>query len=130
MIQPGSISDEVLSSLDLFPSFATAAGLSDDLPEHDGQSLLSTLGGLASPQPRTLLWQTGAHAELGRKSWLAYREGPLIYLSSPKDGEFLFDLSKDPNETTNLKKELPEDLLRLIEAALFRARQLRKSSKD
>jgi hypothetical protein len=45
-----------------------------------------------------MLWMTGAHAELGRKSWLAYREGYLKYLQTPKEGDFLFDLSQDPNE--------------------------------
>ncbi|MEM6916767.1 MAG: hypothetical protein AAF491_09400, partial [Verrucomicrobiota bacterium] len=115
---PGTVSDEVVWSLDLFPAFARAAGVTEDLPLHDGEDLLKRLEEEESGSPRSFLWQTGAHAELGRKSWIAYREGSLKYLSSPADGEFLFDLANDPHETSDLKEEMPDEFQRLKGAAL------------
>ncbi|MEM1441528.1 MAG: sulfatase-like hydrolase/transferase [Verrucomicrobiota bacterium] len=119
---PGTVSDEMLWSLDLFPAFCRVAGVVEELPLHDGEDLLQRLDQGAANTPRSFLWQTGAHAELGRKSWVAYREGSLKYLSSPADGEFLFDLANDPNETTNLKESKKNDFLRLKEAALSQSK--------
>ena len=56
---------------------------------------------------REIFWQTGSHEELGRSGWKAFRQGSWKYLQTP-DEEFLFDLGKDPNETTNLRCKLPE----------------------
>ncbi|MEM7602574.1 MAG: sulfatase-like hydrolase/transferase, partial [Verrucomicrobiota bacterium] len=127
-VEPGIVSDAVVSSLDFFPSFCEAAGITETLPLHDGTSLFPILKGEPGNNTRQLLWQTGAHAELGRKSWLALRDGPLKYLSSPQEGEFLFNLEADPNETLNLRETQPNDFFRLKETALKRARVLRQSA--
>lgn len=122
-IKPGTASDDPLISLDLFPSFCEVAGVTGELPVHDGKSLVEGLDGQPGVPARKFLWQTGSHAELGRKPWIAYRDDQLKYVSSPEEGEFLFDLSKDPHETSDLKEEQPGDFLRLKEAALFSARE-------
>lgn len=117
-IAPETEADEVLWSIDLFPTFCEIAGA--DLPEEnlDGESVLNILmGESGESEPRTMLWETGSHAELGRKGWRALREGDLKYLHSPKDGEFLFDLSSDPYEETNLKDKRAEDFEMLKEKA-------------
>lgn len=129
-IKPGSVSDDVLVSLDLFPSFCEVAGVNEELPVHDGTSLVDVLENQPGNPSRKFLWQTGSHAELGRKSWIAYRDGSLKYLNSPKEGEFLFNLSEDPNETADLKTDMPEEFLRLKEAALFTAREYRRFAED
>ncbi|MDF1826200.1 MAG: sulfatase-like hydrolase/transferase [Verrucomicrobiales bacterium] len=127
-ITPGSTSDALFWSLDLFPSFSEAAGIEPgDLPLHDGESLLTAIRGEHSPKERQLLWQTGAHSELDRKPWVAYREGTHKYLSSPEEGEFLFNLSNDPNETTDLKNEKPELFRQLRDTALSKAADYRET---
>lgn len=127
-IEPGTVSDELLWALDFFPSFCEAAGLEDGLPPVDGESFLKKLAGEGSGTARKMLWQTGAHEELGRKSWMAYRDGSLKYVSAPGEGEFLFDLDADPNEASDLREARSADFLRLKEAALFRAREYRRSA--
>lgn len=116
-IAPGITSNAPLWSLDLFPSFCEAAEIERETIKQDGKSLLGVLAGEQPNSERQFLWQTGAHSELGRKPWLAFRTGPYKYLSSPDDGEFLFNVLEDPNETNDLKQE---------QAALFR--QLKKTA--
>ncbi len=127
VIEAGSRSDDLLWSLDLFPSFCELAGIEPAGLPLDGESLVSVLRGEKGrpTQARKLLWQTGSHAELGRKSWLAYREGELKYLNSPKDGEFLFDLKADPYEETDLKSAKPEVFQQLKARAENLASELR-----
>lgn len=59
---------------------------------------------------------------------MASREGPLKYVSTPGEGEFLFDLDADPNEESDLKEIRSSEFLRLKEAALYRAREYRRSA--
>jgi arylsulfatase A len=56
MIKPGGVSDEVVSSLDLLPTFCALAGGS--LPQHtlDGTDLSGFLKGQALSRTRPLLW--------------------------------------------------------------------------
>lgn len=119
-IEAGSINGDLLSSLDLFPGFCELAGVATDGIAHlDGSSFVPNLkASAATSEPRKMLWMTGAHEELGRKGWLAYREGNLKYLQTPADGEFLFDLSDDPNEKKSLLESRPETASRLKSAAL------------
>lgn len=42
-IKPGTVSDEILCSLDFFASFCEAAGLEENLPRHDVESFLEKL---------------------------------------------------------------------------------------
>ena len=106
-IKPGSESDEVLWALDLFPTFCEVAGVeATEIENIDGSSLLPVITGESesAKKDRTLLWETGTHAELGRKGWRALRSGDLKYLQTPDEGEFLFDLGADPLEQTDLKE--------------------------
>lgn len=115
-IEPGQQNDDLIWSLDFFPTFCDLAGieLGESLPL-DGSSFAPLLQGEQQdlPESRKMLWMTGAHAELERKSWLAYRDGDLKYLNSPQEGEFLFNLKEDPNEQENLSSDRPEDFRRL-----------------
>ena len=131
VFEAGRESDAPLISLDLFPTFCEIAEVEPNAGHIlDGTSFLSHLKNEeAASHTRAFLWQTGAHSELGRKSWLAYREGDWKYLSSPKDGEFLFHLSEDPNEKTDRKKSDAEIFTRLRDAAAKKMEELRQSSK-
>ena len=110
-IEAGQKSDSQLWSLDLFPTFCELADIEPDsgLPL-DGVSFASLLTGeeQSTQEPRNMLWMTGAHSELERKPWIAYREDNMKYLLSPEEGEFLFDLESDPNEETDLRTKKPE----------------------
>lgn len=108
-IKPGSKISSPASALDLFPTFAGLAEIKDESPFLDGVNLGPALleGGTLAGD-RELFWETGRHDELGRKGWAALRRGKHKYVNSPKEGEFLFDIEKDPNEVTDLKGEMPE----------------------
>ncbi len=100
-IKAGSESDAVLSSLDLFPTFCELAGAS--VPTKvDGLSIRTHLLRGDTAPDRELFWQTGRHAELDRGSWIAARVGNLKYVRDESGKEYLFDLSVDPNESTDL----------------------------
>ena len=117
-IKAGSVNDEVFSALDWFPTFCGAAGIEapEDLPL-DGVNILADLSGevktVTATSKRTLFWELGAHAELERSPWSALLDGDWKYIETPEDGEFLFDHSKDPNETTNMIDTEPGHLNRL-----------------
>ncbi len=116
-ITPGRVEEGVCSSLDLFPTFLSLAGTKSESKFLDGKDLSSVLLENASPLgDRELLWETGAHSELGRKNWIALRQGDWKYVQSPVDGEFLFNLKADPYEKKDLAGE---------ESGQFKAMQLR-----
>ena len=130
-IKAGQESDALLTSLDLFLGFCQLAEI--PVPGNwplDGGTFVPALDSEAEVNnDRKLLWQTGAHAELDRKSWLAYRDGPLKYLNSPVDGEFLFNLANDPHEEKDLKEQSPETFQKMKQAAYQWAEELRRSAK-
>lgn len=108
-IAPGSQVAEPCSAIDLFPTFADLAGIEEAAAHLDGTSLAAVLKeGQSPPVERELFWQTGKHEELGRSGWGALRKANYKYVSSPKEGEFLFDISKDPHEESDLKSSQPE----------------------
>lgn len=125
-IAAGSESEAPLSALDLFPTFREIAGIDEEAsPPTDGRSLREIMEGKSeSLGDRTLLWQTGAHAELGRESWVAYAEGDWKYVKSPEEGEFLFHLGKDPGETTNLAEREHERFSAMRQSAAEEAARM------
>ena len=109
-IKAGMTSASVVSSLDLFPTFAGLAGADIDRKRLDGQDLTPHLFQNAAVSSRELFWQTGQHAELRRGTWTALRSGNNKYVGQPDGSEYLFDLSTDPNEQENLAVVQPERL--------------------
>ena len=61
---------------------------------------------------------------------MAYRDGDWKYVQSPQEGEFLFHLGDDPNETTDRKREESARFEALREAAVAKAEELRLSSQS
>ncbi|MDF1755138.1 MAG: sulfatase-like hydrolase/transferase [Verrucomicrobiales bacterium] len=109
-ITKGSVVKNPYWAIDLFPTFSELGGISETAPLTDGSSFAGLLRGGAVESPeREFFWETGQHSELNRKGWAALRRGDLKYVNSPQEGEFLFDLSQDPNEETDLKAEKPEE---------------------
>lgn len=110
-----SVCDQVACAVDWFATFGQIAGY--ETPESDGRSILDLLRGQKVDEARTLIWKTGAHQELGRKTWQAVRDGDWKWVKAPDQLGELFDLSQDPFEQTNLLEHRPEIAERLIELA-------------
>ena len=124
----GEVRDQLVCSIDWYPTLAELAGAEIPATHHvDGKSLVSLLrsGGLPSPH-RELYWRMGN----GNHARWAAREGDWKILGktretvrpegipelSEEDKElFLVDLKSDPGETTNLRTENPEVVERLLE---------------
>ena len=99
-IAPGTVSDEFLTALEVFPMLVKAAGSS--LPEDvelDGFDMLPILQGQAKSERESMFWERQGEfgARLGR--WK---------LVHSRRGGGLFDLSEDLAESNDLTKELPD----------------------
>ncbi len=102
VIPAGSVCDEFLSSLELFPTFARLAG--QPLPKgvvYDGFDMLPVLAGREKSQRTEMFWE--------RRGDRAARVGKYKWVQS-KAGSGLFDLSKDIGERHDLSRELPDVL--------------------
>jgi arylsulfatase A-like enzyme len=97
-IPGGSVSDQVMITMDWFPTLLAAAGTAPD-PDYppDGENLLPVLAGDRPPQPRRLFWRYKTNAQR------AMRDRDVKYLKI-RDNTFLFDVVADPRERGNLKE--------------------------
>ncbi len=85
-------------SMDWMPTLLASTGTSPDSTyAPDGENLLTTMSGDASPHPRKLFWRYYAGAQR------AVRDGDWKYLQIAGN-EFLFDVVQDPRERANLKE--------------------------
>ena len=104
-IRAGTLCDEFLTSLELFPTFSRIAG--GELPKDvifDGFDMLPVLEGKKKSQRTEMYWQ--------RRLDKAARVGNYKWVESER-GSGLFDLSKDIGEKNDLSNELPEVLARM-----------------
>jgi arylsulfatase A-like enzyme len=97
-ITAGSVSDQVMITMDWLPTLLAAAGTSAD-PAYpsDGQDLASTVVSRAAPHPRKLFWRfkAGSQRAVRHDNWKYLRIA---------ENEFLFDVLQDPRERANLKE--------------------------
>lgn len=103
--RPGSVSDEFLTAMEIFPTVARAAGA--ELPAGvvlDGFDMRAVLAGQAPSPRKEMFWQ--------RRGDRAARVGQWKWVDS-KAGKGLFDLSQDIGEQHDLSAEKPEVLARL-----------------
>ncbi len=110
-IPAGSVSDEFLTALELFPTFTKLAG--QQLPDgvvYDGFDMLPVLAGKAKSERTQMFWE--------RRNDRAARVGNLKWVESAR-GNGVFDLSQDIGEKHDLSREHPEHLVML--KAAFRA---------
>ena len=100
-LKSGIVSDQVISSLDLFPTAVAMAG--GELPKdrsYDGVDLLPFLTGQKKAAPHEVLcWRNGPNAAVRKGDWKLFKGG---------DHYWLFDLSKDIGEQKNLAAARPE----------------------
>jgi arylsulfatase A-like enzyme len=108
-IQPGSRSDRVSLTMDLFPTICETAGVRI---EHkiDGRSLVPTLTGKAQAEDdRILFWvRREGGAQYGGRAYYAARQGDYKLLqNSPFEPMELYDLKDDPKEQKPLGRKHP-----------------------
>jgi arylsulfatase A-like enzyme len=96
-IAAGSVSEQVMLTMDWVPTLLAAAGTSPDAAyPSDGEDLGPILTGRAAPHPRKLHWRYKVGSQR------AVRDGDWKYLRIAGN-EFLFDVVQDPRERANLK---------------------------
>jgi len=96
-IAAGSVSDQVMITMDWMPTLLAAASTSPDAAyQSDGENLGPIATGRAPPHPRKLYWRYKAGSQR------ATRDGNWKYLRIAGN-EFLFDVVRDPRERANLK---------------------------
>src|SRR5712672_3903599 len=96
-IAAGTVSEQVMISMDWMPTLLAAAGTQPDVAyPADGHNLLPVLTGREQPHARKLYWRFKAGGQR------AIRDGDWKYLQIAGN-EFLFDVVKDPRERANLK---------------------------
>jgi arylsulfatase A-like enzyme len=121
-IKPGTVVDSVCSSLDLFPTFCELSGADPSKYALDGRALgVAELNGQAIP-PRELFWELHSEAAL--------RDGSWKYLRTADGKEYLFDLSKDRDEKTNLATTHPRIFHRLKARHAALAAECRKTKEE
>jgi uncharacterized sulfatase len=112
-IEPGSEYDEPIHHIDLFHTFAAAAGA--EVPTDrklDGVDLLPFVRGETQGQPhQTLFWREGYQQTVMHEGW------KLIRTELPDNKRWLFHLEVDPTEQNNLAVELPGQV-EILEALL------------
>jgi arylsulfatase A-like enzyme len=96
-IAAGSVSEQVMATMDWMPTLLAAAGTSPDAAHPaDGEDLGPVLTGRAALHPRKLYWRYHSGSQR------AIRDGNWKYLRIAGN-EFLFDVVNDPRERANLK---------------------------
>ncbi len=104
-IQPGSRSDRIALTMDLFPTICDAAGAKI---EHkiDGRTILPTLLGLPQPpQDRFLFWVRREGGHYAGLAYYAARYGDYkLVQNTPFEPLQLFNLKEDPAEQNPLPK--------------------------
>jgi len=99
-IPPGRVSDELLTTLELMPTLAAAAGAKPPAGvKLDGYNMLPTLAGQAPSPRKEMFWEFRGQkaARLGNYKWI----------DSDK-AKGLYDLSKDSGEKEDLSSQLPD----------------------
>ena len=108
----GTECDVPVSSVDLYPTFAAAAGAA--LPDRafDGLSLAPLLEGKAAPDREAIYWHYPHYHHSEPAS--AMRKGDWKVIEYHEDGRLeLFNLARDPGELHDLSTPFAEDALAL-----------------
>lgn len=117
-IAPGSRSDAVLMTMDLFPTLAEVAGASYDLGI-DGWSFVPVLLGRAAhaPADRTLFWvRREGGGEMGQATYAVRRGDWKLLQSRPWQPFQLFNLRSDPLEQQDLSQSNRQEFSELATA--------------
>ena len=106
-IKPGITSDQVCATFDLTRSILNLAQAKVSHEQLDGLDIVKHVSARKPDFARTLFWR----GKRGERTWSAVRQGDLKYVRK-KEGEtqeWLFDLSRDIGEKTNLSSSKPKE---------------------
>lgn len=110
-IKPGTQSNHISAFWDLLPTFCDVAGV-ESPKDIDGISLLpALLGDAKQPAHDYLYWEFAAYGgqqAVRRGKWKAIRQKMLAKKNKMPLEIELYNLDKDPGESTNLASEHPE----------------------
>ncbi len=125
-IRPGSSTNRLALTMDLFPTICAVAGVKVE-SEIDGVSLFGTLvGQMAPPLERALFWvrREGGRRHQGQDYYAVRRGHWKLMQNSPFEPYQLFNLRDDPREEHDLADQEPE-----VYTSLSRAlrRQIQKA---
>jgi arylsulfatase A-like enzyme len=116
VVKPGTVTDQVASSIDFFPTILDACGVSREAQmsaKIDGVSLHPVFRG-EKLADRPIFWHYPHYANQGSKPGGAVRLGDYKLIEHYEDGRHeLFDVRKDLPESRNLAAEKPEVVTRL-----------------
>ena len=125
----GRVDDSsVVSAVDIFLTLCEIAGakLPDDY-RSDGENRSEVLLGKESLRKKPLLWEYGRNTNAFAYPNIKHDHSPnlaildgnwKLLLNSKADGEELYDLASDPNETKNLFSQKPDVARRLASRAM------------
>jgi arylsulfatase A-like enzyme len=110
VVKPRSTCRTPVSSVDLFPTIAAAAGLPGDVPTTlDGVNLMPLLKGSQSLRRDALYWHYPHYSNQGGKPGGAIRSGPWKLIEFYEDNRVeLYNLARDLGEKNNLAQARPE----------------------
>lgn len=105
-IEAGSVFEDPVHHIDLFHTFAAAAGAEVPTDKKlDGVDLVPyILGEKEGPPHETLFWREGYQQTVLHQGW------KLIRTELPNNRRWLFHLTQDPTEQVNLAAEFPSRL--------------------
>lgn len=105
-IEAGSVFEDPVHHIDLFHTFAAAAGAEVPTDKKlDGVDLVPyILGEKEGPPHETLFWREGYQQTVLHQGW------KLIRTELPNNRRWLFHLAQDPTEQVNLAAEFPSRL--------------------
>lgn len=143
-IKPGRVSDALVSSVDLLPTFCELAG--EEIPQDrviDGISLLPLFDGKELTRTKPLLWH-GARTDIPQFSMRIGDEALIAYIDPPQEGQTkykwlrnndidlveYFDLSIDPFQEVELSEYRSERFAQLKEVFLQFVAALRDDMYD
>lgn len=111
VLSKGTVYDKRVSTLDLLPTFSAAAGATIPAGNKvDGVNLLPFLQGKGNGNPHDILfWWNLQYAAAMRGDWKL-----VVYINPPS--QELYNISTDPNETTNVIEKHPELAAELYQA--------------
>ncbi|MCP4401656.1 MAG: sulfatase-like hydrolase/transferase [bacterium] len=117
-IPAGQTLREPCASMDIFPTFLTAAGADPSGYEIDGSNILPYVVEGKIPKERDICWEMDAQTAIRRGKWKLVLNGQLVEGAPPEDAIHLSNLEDDPAEEVNLKDTFPEIVQELSQAAL------------
>ena len=116
-VEPNTVNDEIVSSVDFFPTLVEAVGIKNDLKNVDGVSLIPVLKSQQKLSRDAIYWHYPHYHSAGQGPSGAIRKGDyklIEWFDKSVDGIQtegaleLYNLKEDVGEQKNLVKDMPE----------------------